>query len=105
MYFILIFSELLVQIGHAEAFLLVLIFDVPPKEIHHFVLIFGRCWFGADRPIIDVPVVRWLIDQLIVHDDLRFGHAFQELRCECTQQQIIFEHTTFPALVQQSTEM
>jgi len=63
-----------------------------------------RCGLGIGGPVEYIPVVADSIDQLIVLGGLLGIEVLQMLGHKSAQQEIVFQHSAFPALIQKAAQ-
>jgi hypothetical protein len=63
------------------------------QQIHNLVVVLIRRWLHLCRPVEDVPVVRRLVDQLVVELRLLHVKVFEVALSEGAEEQAVLQHS------------
>lgn len=97
-----IIKILLIQIGLHEPLLLQVVLDVSLEHVHDIVVVFFRSGFQIRGPVVNVPVIGHVVDEVVVLGHLLGGHFVEELGNEGGQEDVVLQHAPLPGLIDQA---
>lgn len=98
-----IINIFLIQIRLHQSLLLQVVLDVSLEHVHYVVVVFFRSGFQIRGPVINVPVIGHVVDEMVVLGHLLGGHFVEELGNERGQEDVVLQHAPLPGLIDQAS--